>query len=437
MDKQNFVIGIPCGNSIHPKLVEFLLENKIKNFIIEQGSDVVTNRNKITKRFVEEYKEDYLIYLDSDIVPDIKWINMAIEGKMDFVSIPCPIYKQKEVMITCLNTETNKWYSIEEYRKLVKAGEYKFRETQISGAGCLIVKREVLEKFQETWWEHPVESYLVGEDVLFCYKINKIGFRLYSLVGALCDHYKGNINLVDLVKGPPERKEIPKIIHQLWIGSKDIPYKKYRESVKSFHPNWEYIMWDEKRLLEEKMITKELYDFIIKNPMELKKTDDKTIIEKMVRDPFLKISDIVRYNILKKYGGVYIDVDIFCLKPLDNLIKGHEIVVAFEGHSRVEGLVGNSAIGSIPGHPAMISCVDEINKIDKKELAREQAFLITGPFLLTKELTKCQDVTIFNHKVFYPILSSKDVKERLKNINDTFFKDSFLVHPWGLEYDLD
>ena len=398
------------------------------------GWDVVKNRNKITERFLKEYKEEYLVFLDSDIVPEIKWIQMAVESKLDFINIPCPFYQQNEVIVTCLNTGTNKWYSMEEYKTLVKDGNYKFRETQIAGAGCLVVHRKVLKKFQEPWWEHPVETYPVGEDVLFCYKINKIGYRLFSLLGALCNHYKENVNLANLIK-ETKKKEIPKIIHQLWIGSKEIPYKEYRKSVKKFHPNWEYIMWDEKRLLKEKMISKELYNFIIENPMKPKKTDDKVIIEKMKRDPLLKISDIVRYNILKKYGGVYIDVDILCIKPLDDLIENNEMIVAFEGHKRIEGLVGNSAIGSIPNHPAMIGCINEINKIDKKELAEEQAFLVTGPFLLTKELTKYQDVTIFNHKIFYPILSSKDVKKRLKNINSSFFKHSYLVHPWGLDYE--
>ena len=42
-----------------------------------------------------------------------------------------------------------------------------------------------------------------------------------------------------------------KIIHQIWFNlgnGKSVPlkYKKYQESWKNYHPNWHYILWDEK-----------------------------------------------------------------------------------------------------------------------------------------------------------------------------------------------
>jgi len=431
MKKNNFVIGIPCRNSVCSPLLDFIIENKIKNVMTENGFWVVKNRNKIIDRFLKDYTEDYLIFLDSDTVPKIEWVQMIIESGLKIVSIPYPFYSEKGLIMTCLNPDTNKWYTAEEYINLVKKGQYKFKETQIVGGGCLIIHRKVLQRLAKPRWEYPSEEHISAEDVLFSYKLCKNGNSVFSLVGAVCAHYKEGVNLATFVNSQNLRKkEIPKIIHQIWIGSKDIPYKEYRESIKKFHPQWQYIMWDEKRLLKEKMISEELYKYILANPF-------KKIYKKGsgVRDPYLKISDIVRYNILKKYGGVYLDIDIICLRSLDALIKDNEMIAGFEGEQRMPGLVGNSVIGCIPEHQVILNCVDEVYKIPKEKFAKKEAYKVTGPFLFTEQVAKDQDVAIFNQKVFYPISWERDVCKRLKNINSSFFKDSYLIHPWGLPYE--
>ena len=436
MKKQNFVIGIPCKDSIDANVVDFLVKNKIQNVITEKGYRVVKNRNKITKKFLNDYKEDYLIYLDNDVVPNMKLIEMAIQSKLDVINIPYPIYNNNGLVVTCLNIDSNKWYDCEEYSQLVEEGKYKFKETQIAGAGCLIVHRKVLKKLDEPKWEHPPEQNVIGEDILFCYNICKKGFSVFSLVGALCDHYKAGVNLSDLIKTiQPKSKKIPKIIHQIWTGSKEVPYKKYREELKKKHPDWKYILWNKERLLKENIISKTTFDYLVQNlkkPVVHKNTPNCYKLRD-IRDPFIKISDISRYNILKKYGGVYVDVDIICLKPLDDLLLGNEFFAGFEGDKRASGLIGNAVIGSIPNHPVMIGCVDEIKTFSDKEIAKGVAWKMTGPILLTSEMTKSNNVTVFKSGLFYPISFRQQTKEKLKNINN--FKGCYLIHPWGLEYD--
>ena len=45
------------------------------------------------------------------------------------------------------------------------------------GAGCVLVKRRVIEAIPSPRWEHPVPG--VGEDILFFRKAKALGFRLH------------------------------------------------------------------------------------------------------------------------------------------------------------------------------------------------------------------------------------------------------------------
>ena len=54
---------------------------------------------------------------------------------------------------------------------------------------------------------------------------------------------------------------IPKIIHQIWLGS-SLPekYKRFQQSWKKYHPDWTYILWSEKEIEEFGLKNKKIYD---------------------------------------------------------------------------------------------------------------------------------------------------------------------------------
>ncbi len=424
--KMNFVVGIPCGDSICAPLVEFLVNSKIKNVIIEQGFSVVENRNKITEKFLEEYEQDYLVFLDSDVVPKLEWLELIVKSQLSAVSIPCPIKKKNGLVVTCLNTDTNKWYSYKEYQQTFEK-KLKFKETQISGAGCLVVHRKVLKEMAEPRWEWPQEAYATGEDVLFCYKICKLNHLVFSLAGAICSHYKAGIDLSELELVDPPKLEIPKVIHQVWVGPDKVPHEKYRTKLKELHPQWEYILWDEQRILSEGLISKELFEELYEISYGTKKHSKK--------EAFTKISDIVRYAILEKYGGLYLDVDVYCLKSFDHLLKDNELFVGFEGNQRASGLIGNAVIACVKNHPAMQACIKKLSTLKTEKIKEGMAWVVTGPGLLTKVLAKCENITVYNHQLFYPILFQEQAEEELNKKNNPLFKDSYAIHSWG-EYKL-
>jgi mannosyltransferase OCH1-like enzyme len=94
---------------------------------------------------------------------------------------------------------------------------------------------------------------------------------------------------------------IPKHIHVVWIQGQPLPekYESNVQSMKAHNPLWTITVWDDamiKEVLKDKFL--EMYN-------------KETI--------FAAKADIARYFILAKHGGVYIDIDTYCLRPLDSL----------------------------------------------------------------------------------------------------------------------
>jgi len=99
---------------------------------------------------------------------------------------------------------------------------------------------------------------------------------------------------------------IPKIIHQIWIGYTR-PTKgmmAWMERWKQLHPEWEYKLWDN--------------DAFDKLQKEHGFVTDKSVF--MTCGNMSEISDILRCELLYRFGGLYADTDQRCLKPFDNLL---------------------------------------------------------------------------------------------------------------------
>ena len=95
---------------------------------------------------------------------------------------------------------------------------------------------------------------------------------------------------------------IPKIIHQLWIGPKPPP-TNLMNTWKTKHEShgFQYIRWTEE---------------------ELKKRNFTSQVQPII-DDMIEINgkaDILRWEILYEYGGVYLDIDVITLKSFESLI---------------------------------------------------------------------------------------------------------------------
>jgi mannosyltransferase OCH1-like enzyme len=176
---------------------------------------------------------------------------------------------------------------------------------------------------------------------------------------------------------------IPKIVHQIWIGPKKRP-DIWMDTVKSFceTQGFEYVLWDDKMVGELKMVNQSFYD------------KESTYNGK---------SDILRYEILYQYGGVYIDADSVILKPeqFNTLLTEFNKDAGFGFEINGKLVCGGVSI-AIKESRLIKHCIDAIPGRDMTKLA----WISVGPQLITDMVSKYQKeipLMLYPSTVFYPV----------------------------------
>lgn len=165
---------------------------------MEQGKPIDFLRNKIVKIFLAENqisdeKYDYLLFIDDDIVPPENILDM-IELKKDIISAVCFTFLQDEPLALILNKTNNPF--VDGYIQSKKINKKEIIECDAVGTGCLLIKREVLEKI-ESPFEFRIENDVIkGEDYNFCEKAKKLGYKIFVDTTKICSHF----NNIDLKK---------------------------------------------------------------------------------------------------------------------------------------------------------------------------------------------------------------------------------------------
>ena len=106
---------------------------------------------------------------------------------------------------------------------------------------------------------------------------------------------------------------IPKIIHQLWIGTKPAP-TKFMDTWREAHEplGFEYHFWNEEKLQKEINLSRHG-----KRINSIEEINGK--------------ADIFRWLILQKYGGIFVDADSICIHPFDeHLLNGIDAFAGWE-----------------------------------------------------------------------------------------------------------
>ena len=106
---------------------------------------------------------------------------------------------------------------------------------------------------------------------------------------------------------------IPKHFNFIWIGPQ-IPerFQGFYDGWKSKHPQFQFTLWDEDEILKEPELVAALRK--IRSVYET-----ETGVLPIKRISIATITDIIRYYIMYKHGGIYADMDMECIKPIDKL----------------------------------------------------------------------------------------------------------------------
>ncbi len=123
---------------------------------------------------------------------------------------------------------------------------------------------------------------------------------------------------------------IPRVIHGIWFSKDPMPelYVRCLESWKTYAPDFEIRIWD----------------------LESYKPDHCLFFEQAIEHRNWSFaSDYARADLLRRYGGVYMDLDVEMLRPIDDLLF-NDAYMSFESLDRIEC---GSGMGARPGHQVL------------------------------------------------------------------------------------
>jgi GT2 family glycosyltransferase len=206
----------------------------------------------------------------------------------------------------------------------------------------------------------------------------------------------------------------PRIIHQIWIGTTNPAPLSLMDSWRRAHvvDGFEYILWTEEELLRRGAsggAGEEDGAFI------------QELSEQMRWSPSLAgRADILRWEILHHYGGVYSDADSECVESCLAILEhaekmGKDMVCAYENEAvrgagcfpeyedipRHSPLISNGFIAVKKGHPVMRAAIDTLLRMPRDALSLTPPWRATGPGLLTR-LTVAMKPSVRDRMVILP-----------------------------------
>lgn len=207
---------------------------------------------------------------------------------------------------------------------------------------------------------------------------------------------------------------IPKKIHQIWIGSEP-PQEllELSERIREIHPDFEYKLWRDSDLAE----------FNLNN-----------------FPPFFAApnwgekADIFRYFILNKYGGVYFDMDIVCVKSIEPLLRGAHCVIGLANTRTIE--CNNAVIAATPNNPVIKAFIARLTFPTDSRWKKLHTITRTGPQYVTRvicDLAKQpagRGLLVLPIPYFYPVPNSYHGPQSAEVLSKYVTPESFCVHLW-------
>lgn len=157
---------------------------------------------------------------------------------------------------------------------------------------------------------------------------------------------------------------IPHIIHFIWLKGKEFN-KGYIESWVEHHPDYLIYLWTDFEPQDLSLPP----NITIKNSQEISNevNSQPSHVSQLYHEsdiPGIK-SDILRYIVLYKYGGIYADINDFeCFRPINPLTYQYKFIAGVETcHADKDDglLINNAFIAGQPQHPILHRVLQALN----------------------------------------------------------------------------
>jgi inositol phosphorylceramide mannosyltransferase catalytic subunit len=214
-----------------------------------------------------------------------------------------------------------------------------------------------------------------------------------------------------------KKARIPKIIHQIWLGSPyPEKYELYRQTWLQLHPKWKYYLWTDNDIEKFQLKNHKLFN-------TAKNNGEK--------------ADIFRYEILYRYGGLYIDTDCECLKPFDLLHQKYDFYAGIEQQGRFMEL-GNAILGARQGSIFMKYCIDTLPQ-HLLSCKRKDTVSRTGPYFLTQCFLEIMGRTdevmmVLPVSYFYPVPIKIRTYTKRDEVEKWIRPESYAIHYWAASW---
>lgn len=193
-------------------------------------------------------------------------------------------------------------------------------------------------------------------------------------------------------------KMIPKIIHLIWLGNKrPEKFNITLNEIKRINSDYQIKEWNDNNI-DFELIQKNFFD----------KTENLG-----------SKSDVLRFELLNKYGGIYMDYDFIQIKKFDELLN-YDFFIG----SGNENETWNSLVGSIPNHKICKDFLEGLSKITpviKNDNGDEIGMVMskTGPYYIDKiynNNSSLSNIVHLNKNYFFPFPADK--RNSIKDLNE-------------------
>ena len=211
---------------------------------------------------------------------------------------------------------------------------------------------------------------------------------------------------------------IPRIIHSMWIGDQSKRPTQTMNTWAVLNPSCQHIVWTEENLTEFTFANQHVID-------DMAELNGKC--------------DIMRYEILQKYGGFFVDADAECVNTLDDFFFENERFTCYEheryGIDEESGLprLSSGYLAFCPQDPFLAICIAELGKVD---VVGKQAWEVVSNKFLAVLVNKYKEeypMTIYPSWYFIP-------KHAISQPwNDVEYKGAdkiYAKHLWGSTFGL-
>lgn len=212
---------------------------------------------------------------------------------------------------------------------------------------------------------------------------------------------------------------ISPIVHLIWLGSQP-PSQVHlvAQSWKMHHPQWEIKLWTDEDIEQ----------------LEWSSPRSQRLFEQGKN--WSEKSDILRLEVLYKFGGIYSDTDVFCLKPFTPFLSTQVSFFAGLESNKIKRfgrpLIGSALIGAAKNHPIIKRCIEHTKSIEEAPGIHQH--LRAGPGPISKACYEAieageEHVLILPCSYVYPLPWEKRLSS-FEQLLETIQPESFAIHLW-------